>query len=48
MKESHVFKGVKLSCSQIKFVQSLADKSYEGNFSMALRSILTKVMKADK
>lgn len=45
MKENHIFKGVKLTEQQCKFVQFMADKSYEGNFSMALRSILAKAMK---
>ena len=44
MKETHIFKGVKLTNDQCKFVQSIADKKYEGNFSMALRSILAKAM----
>ena len=46
MKESHVFKGVKLTEKQVKFVQAMADKSYEGNFSMALRVVISKAMKA--
>lgn len=48
MKETHVFKGVKLTEKQVRFVQLMADKSFEGNFSMALRTILTKAMKDAK
>lgn len=48
MKETHVFKGVKLTEKQVRFVQAMADKSYEGNFSMVLRAILAKTMKDAK
>ena len=48
MKETHVFKGVKLTEKQVRFVQAMADKSYVGNFSMALRTILAKTMKDAK
>jgi hypothetical protein len=48
MKETHVFKGVKLTEKQVRFVQAMADKSFEGNFSMALRTILAKTMKDAK
>ena len=44
MKETYIFKGVKLTECQSKFVQRIADKKYEGNFSMALRQILSKAM----
>lgn len=39
-----VFKGVKLTQEQVTYIQRLADLKYEGNFSMALRSILADVM----
>lgn len=44
---TQVFKGVKLTQEQVIYVQSIADKYFEGNFSMALRSILAKVMTND-
>lgn len=40
--EKYVFKGVKVTENQAVFVQKIADKKFEGNFSMALRSILSK------
>lgn len=41
---TQIFKGVKLTQEQVDYVQRIADKYYEGNFSMALRSLLAKVM----
>lgn len=41
-----VFKGVKLTKQQCDYVQRLADAKYEGNFSMALRNLLSKLMAA--
>lgn len=42
-----VFKGVKLTQQQVDYVQEIANKHFEGNFSMALRSLLAKVMAND-
>lgn len=39
-----VFKGVKLTPDQVTYIQRLADLRFEGNFSMALRHLLSKVM----
>lgn len=39
-----LFKGVKLTKQQCDYVQKLADLKFEGNFSMALRHLLSKVM----
>lgn len=39
-----IFKGVKLTSAQCDYIQRVADLSFEGNFSMALRHVLSKVM----
>lgn len=41
---TQVFKGVKLTQVQVDFVQRLADRNFEGNFSMALRHLLSGIM----
>jgi hypothetical protein len=41
-----VFKGVKLTQSQVTYIQKIADKRFEGNFSMALRHLLSNIMAA--
>lgn len=41
---NQVFKGVKLTQHQVDYVQRLADQMFEGNFSMALRHLLSNVM----
>lgn len=43
---AQVFKGVKLNQNQVDYVQRIADKSFEGNFSMALRYLLSSIMAA--
>lgn len=42
--DKQVFKGVKLTERQAEKVQRLADQKFEGNFSMALRHILSSLM----
>lgn len=44
MQEKQIFKGVKLTESQAARVQRLADQRFEGNFSMALRYILSSLI----
>ena len=44
MQEKQVFKGVKLTECQAAKVQRLADQQFEGNFSMALRHILSSLI----
>ncbi len=39
-----IFKGVKITKEQADYVQKIADLRFEGNFSMALRHILSSVM----
>lgn len=43
--DKYVFKGVKVTAEQAAFVQRIADGRFEGNFSMALRSILKEAHK---
>lgn len=40
--EKNTLIGIRLPESMVARIQKLADKKYEGNFSMALRSLITK------
>jgi hypothetical protein len=41
-----VFKGVKLTQAQVDYIQKVANMRFEGNFSMALRHLLSNIMAA--
>jgi len=43
--DKFIFKGVKVTAEQSAFVQRIADGRFEGNFSMALRSIINEAHK---
>lgn len=43
--DKFIFKGVKVTLKQAAFVQKIADRKFEGNFSMALRSVLSEAHK---
>jgi hypothetical protein len=45
MSEKNVFKGVKITESQSLILQQIADKKFEGNFSMAIRFVIDHFVK---
>jgi len=45
MSEKNVFKGVKITESQSLMLQQIADKKFEGNFSMAIRFVIEQFIK---
>lgn len=45
MSEKNVFKGVKITESQSLMLQQIAEKKFEGNFSMAIRFVIDQFVK---